>query len=136
MYRILLIGHGNTPAEMLRSAQMILGQQPEGVVTAISLPQDQDMENYQRQIEQWVISAEESGGGLILSDIAGGSPFITAAKVYREHPGQVDIITGLNLPMLLEAIGSAELGDLQQGREIAIREGAGGILAFSQQLGQ
>ncbi|MDU3398189.1 MAG: hypothetical protein E7F15_14335 [Clostridiales bacterium] len=73
---------------------------------------------------------------MVFTDIAGGSPFITSAKVYRKRAGTIkmDIITGMNLPMVVEAVSNRGSNDLDEARIRALRNGIEGIHAFSSKL--
>ncbi len=136
MYRALLLGHGEFAVELLRSVEMILGKQPVGEVGALPLPQGKDLALYQTEIETFVKAGNTTNGCLIFTDIAGGSPFITAAKVYRalHETVPLEIITGMNLPMLIETLTARTEANLAQGCKIAHKEGKDGIQVFSQRL--
>lgn len=136
MYRVLLLSHGNLAGELLRTVEMVIGKQPEKEVTAFSLYPEQDMNEYFRAIDRFVAESEACGGCMVFTDIAGGSPFITSAKVYRERAGSVkmDIITGMNLPMVIEAVSNRAVIDLEAARSGALRDGIAGIHAFSSKI--
>ncbi|MEM1484111.1 PTS sugar transporter subunit IIA [Oscillospiraceae bacterium PP1C4] len=135
MFQILVLSHGDFSRELVKSAELIVGEQHEGIIP-LCLPLNQDMEEYYREIEQHVLKSEGKGGTLILTDIMGGSTFITAAKIYRMLHSQipVEIVTGVNLPMLIEVLGCRESGSLEQGKQIALTEGVCGIQDFSARL--
>lgn len=136
MYQVLLLSHGNLARELLRTVEMVIGAQPEEEVQAVSLETGQDMEAYYQVIDRFVTESAGRGGCMIFTDIAGGSPFITSARVYREHsPGmKLEIITGMNLPMVIEAVSNRSTGDFEAVKANAVREGAGGIRAFSDSI--
>lgn len=136
MYQILLIGHGELAVELLRSAEMILGVQPEGAAAALVLRQGQNLAQYAQELERRVCRAKAAGGCLVLADVAGGSPFITAAQAYRKLADQcpMEIVTGMNLPMLIELLNIRETASLEQGKDTALQEGIQGIISFSAQL--
>lgn len=94
------------------------------------------MNEYFRAIDRFVAESEACGGCMVFTDIAGGSPFITSAKVYRERAGSVkmDIITGMNLPMVIEAVSNRAVIDLEAARSGALRDGIAGIHAFSSKI--
>lgn len=136
MYRVLLLSHGSLAHELLRTVVMVIGKQPEQEVMALALQPEEDMDEYYRAIDRFVTESGGLGGCMIFTDIAGGSPFITSAKVYRERAGAVkmDIITGMNLPMVIEAISNRGFNDLDAARSGAVRDGIGGIHAFSSRI--
>ena len=136
MYRVLLLSHGNLARELLRTVEMVIGAQPEEAVRAVSLETGQDMDEYYQVIDRFVAGSADRGGCMIFTDIAGGSPFITSARVYREHSPRMklEIITGMNLPMVIEAVSNRIYGDFEAVKEEAVREGVGGIRAFSDSM--
>ncbi len=136
MYRILLLGHGNLATELLKSAELIMGAQPAKSVYAIPLPLGKNMTEYKTEVDAFVSEAVKSGECLILADLAGGSPFITAAGIYRSYMEQenVDVITGVNLTMLIEALSAQEYSTLAEVKRIVLEEGCAGIQALSSTL--
>lgn len=136
MYQVLFLGHGSLPVELLQAAELILGEQPKRAVRAISLPPGHPMEAYQSAVKAFVADAADKGGALLFTDLAGGSPFITAAQVYREYAAvlPMEIITGMNLPMVIEVLSGREYSTVAQGVETALTEGGMGIRAFSKVL--
>lgn len=123
-YSVLLIGHGTFSQDLLKTAEMICGP-AEGVRT-INLPPEQDMEAYEAAIRQ-VMTDCGKAGLLILADLKGGTPFLTASRLMREYWQQpIELITGVNLPMLIHVLSSMELS-LGQIREEAAQIGTEGI---------
>ncbi len=136
MYQVLLLSHGNLARELLRTVEMVIGAQPEEAVRAVGLETGQDMNEYYQVIDRFVSESAERGGCMIFTDIAGGSPFITSARVYREHSSRMrlEIITGMNLPMVIEAVSNRVTGDFEAVKANVVQEGACGIRAFSDSI--
>ena len=65
-----------------------------------------------------------------------GSEMCIRDRVYRERAGSVkmDIITGMNLPMVIEAVSNRAVIDLEAARSGALRDGIAGIHAFSSKI--
>lgn len=136
MYRVLLLSHGELARELLRTVEMVIGVQPEQEVAALPLQPEQEMNEYYRAVDGFVKESGAWGGCMVFTDIAGGSPFITSAKVYRKRAGTIkmDIITGMNLPMVVEAVSNRGSNDLDEARIRVLRDGIEGIHAFSSKL--
>lgn len=101
--KILLVSHGKFTSYLLKSAEMILGDMSTESIEAVNFYSKDSMETLKNrvvgQIEKW--SNEEL---LILTDLQGGTPCNVSfllSKKYKFH-----LITGVNLPMLLEALMS------------------------------
>jgi PTS system mannose-specific IIA component len=110
---VVVVTHGQLATELVNSAEMIVGDLPHFV--AVSLGWHDDVEHQRdeigRAIERVRASAGEDAGVLVLSDMFGGTPANLAVTFVS--PG-VEVITGVNLPMLIKLArpGHEEL-DLQ-----------------------
>lgn len=123
-YNVLVIGHGTFSEDLVRTAEMICGP-AEGMQTLV-LPSDQDMEAYEAALRDAMERCGEEGL-LILADLKGGTPFLTASRVMREFwQKPIELITGVNLPMLIHVISSTEL-PLDAIRAEAVQIGTQGI---------
>ncbi|CAM3148917.1 PTS galactosamine/N-acetylgalactosamine transporter subunit IIA [Streptobacillus ratti] len=103
MIKILITGHGKIASGILSSVELIYGIAEE--LIAIDFTQDLTPEMLEEQIEKEIISAKD--GILILSDIAGGTPFKTASVLTLKHEN-VKVIGGMNLPMVLEVLSERD----------------------------
>ncbi|MEV4056027.1 PTS mannose transporter subunit IIAB [Amycolatopsis sp. NPDC049688] len=96
---IILAGHGRLPSGVGEAAEMILGPQSRLKVCELS-PRDSPEEFGRRVLEL----AHDAAGVLVLADLHGGSPF-NAVRALAAGPGRrIELVSGLNLPMLLEVL--------------------------------
>lgn len=100
MVGIVLVSHGKLSKEMLNSAEMIMGPQ-ENIIALTLEPNDNPMV-LSETIKESVRKVSSDEGTIILVDLMGGSPSNAAAYIAKEG---VPVITGMNLPILLELIG-------------------------------
>lgn len=132
MCNVLLLSHGNLAKELLTTAQMICGE-VEGI-DYVPLLSGTDLAHYEETILSKVQQASE--GILVLADIFGGTPFITASRIYNQNRDKMDIavVTGMNLPMVLEAMGS--LGDMSVAelKESVMKCAAEGIIDLDERV--
>jgi PTS system mannose-specific IIA component len=92
----LLVTHADLAAAMLRAAAQVYGSVDDvEVLSNEGLSREQLEESIERQIGTW------RSGGLVLIDFWGGSCHLCGAAAVRGH-GEVVIVTGINLPMLLD----------------------------------
>ena len=100
MIGLVVLTHGQMAAECLRSAEMIIG--PIAACRAISIDGSCSVDEATACLAQ---ALDEVGGDddgvLILTDMFGGTPTNIAADFLAS--GRVDILTGINLPMLIKA---------------------------------
>jgi PTS system mannose-specific IIA component len=116
---VVVVTHGQLATELVNSAEMIVGDLPHFTAVAIGWHEDVDLarEEIGRAIERVRTSAGQPGEGasgdvpvLVLSDMFGGTP--TNLAVTFVSPG-VEVITGVNLPMLLKLARPQPGMDLQ-----------------------
>ena len=93
----LILTHGGLARELLSAAQTISGRLSR--FEALSLDWNDGIEEAKAQISAAITRLDEGQGVLILTDMYGGTP-CNEATVFHQ-PGKVEILTGVNLPMVL-----------------------------------
>ena len=79
-----------------------------------------------------IISKYDANGTLFLVDLFGGSPYNAACRVVSETEN-TDVITGVNVPMLLEVLDAREeISDVSELVQVAKNSGINGIKIFSE----
>lgn len=114
MIGIMVVGHGAMAEELINSVAMIMGRVP--LLRAVGLRSDQGLDDLEREIEKGWRGLEEGGAEqvLILVDMFGGSCSNVAARMVSEkEANQAAVITGVNLPMVLEAAIDRDLHPLE-----------------------
>ena len=104
MVGIILASHGQFAAGIKQSGQMIFGEQEK--VEAVTFMPDEGPDDLHKHLEDAIAKFDPDDEVLFLIDLWGGSPFNQANSIYEEHKDKWAIVTGLNLPMLIEAYGS------------------------------
>jgi len=121
---VLLITHSPLAGDLLRIAGEILGTDPagvEGVEVVNDTPREDLIEECLRRLDR----LNEGDGVLILSDLFGSTPCNVANRL-QELRTNVQVLTGVNLPMLLRALNYATL-DLDAVTEKALQGGRDGV---------
>jgi mannose PTS system EIIA component len=139
MTQVVIVTHGSLAAGLLDAATMILG--PQSDVSTLTLQPEDDPAGLEARLRK--LLGDTPSGALILVDLFGATPANAAAALLRDH-GDVEIVSGVNLPMLVEVLAlrdtspAAELAGiaLAAGREGAKDVGAiiRGALAKSQEV--
>lgn len=132
MSRILLLSHGNLAREVWTTSRMVLGAVSN--VEYLTLPSGTDLTKYETDIRHKVEEAED--GILILTDIFGGTPFITASRIYAslEDKDQMEIVTGMNLAMVLQVFNFVESASVKELKRIAVAAGVEGIVDLKERV--
>lgn len=131
MVGIIVVSHGNMAAGMLEAARMIVGEM-EGTV-AVSLGEADAVENLMDRISDAINSVDTGDGVLILVDVFGASPFNASARLAMVRD-KIEVISGMNLPMLLEIAIQQSEGDLDALVHTALDTGPSSIRTLSQTL--
>jgi PTS system mannose-specific IIA component len=101
---LVIITHAHLGRELVQAAAFILGGQPQ--MTSVSVVTQDDPEGIRQEISQAIGQVDTGEGVLLLTDMFGGTPNNISATLLE--PGRVEVVTGVNLPMLLKAAGSRE----------------------------
>jgi PTS system mannose-specific IIA component len=98
---VVVVTHGQLATELVNSAEMIVGDLPHFIAVSLGWHDDVDhqREEIGRAIERVRASAGEDAGVLVLSDMFGGTPANLAVTFVSPT---VEVITGVNLPMLIK----------------------------------
>jgi PTS system mannose-specific IIA component len=122
MIPVLVLTHGNLASELLQAAQTI-DPSLTGQTAAMSLPWDVDSDEASRSLKKQLRELDQGEGTLVLTDMFGGTATNLALPFLE--PEKVEIVTGVNLPMLVK------LGSLQ-GRSLSRDELAAGLTVAGQ----
>lgn len=126
MVNIILASHGEFASGLLQSAQMIFGEQ-ENMQVVTFMPSE-GPDDLQLKLKNAVESFGADAEILFLVDLWGGSPFNQANIIHEQNSERTAIISGMNLPIVLEALGhrfgvdkAHAVAELLMGGETGIR---------------
>lgn len=97
MVGILVVSHGKLAKALISSVQMLVGKLKK--VKGISIWPKDDAGKIEELIEKGIEEVDDGDGVVILTDILGGTPTNLSLSVVEEK--RVEVVTGVNLPMLL-----------------------------------
>ena len=115
--------------DMLRTAEFILGQQSD--CSSISVDVAHEVSETVRRLTDAAQRLDKGAGVIILTDMFGGTPTNLALSLLATH--KVEVVTGVNLPMLLKVFTSRE-NELEELARIAGEAGAKGIVVAGSML--
>lgn len=132
MVGIILASHGDLAKGVLNSGEMIFGNQEN--IQAVSLLPSEGPEDIKRKMEEAIQTFENQDEVLFLVDLWGGTPFNQATALIEGHENWC-IVTGLNLPILVETFASRM--SMEKATEIAVhvlRTGREGVQILPKEL--
>lgn len=131
MLAILVGTHGHFAAELVKTCEMICGATQN--VKAVTLVPGESADDVVEKYEAALGEMDTSGGVLFLNDLFGGSPYNAACRLAVKNE-QYGIVTGVNLPMLVEMVSyqliHPEGGDIKEIMAKAIEAGQSGLKTF------
>lgn len=130
MIGILVITHGAFSKGIVQSMELICGKQDS--LTALTLNIEDDVEALAQAVQEQAARLDQGDGVLVLVDMLGGSPANVAARILRQP--KVACLTGLNLPMLLEAVSSRTCCTLAELASLCMESGQAGIIDLNARL--
>lgn len=98
MIGVLITTHGELGSELIKAAELIKGSM-KGILH-ISVDQTKGLEEIRKEISTAIKKLDQGRGVLILTDLFGGTPSNVSLSFMKE--GKVEVVTGVNLPMLLK----------------------------------
>lgn len=131
MIAIVIGTHGKFSEELLRTSEMIFGKQ-ENVATVTFEP-GEGTEELVAKYESTLKSLDTKDGVLFMVDLFGGSPFNAASRIAINNK-DMDILTGVNLPMLLETYGLRQVLEMKDIISMAKSAANEGIKSFKEGL--
>jgi PTS system mannose-specific IIA component len=111
MIGILVVTHANLGNSLIETTELILGESAKNIAF-ISINITESPESLRQKIKKGISKVKTDNGVLILTDMFGGTPSNLSYSFLEE--GQVEVISGVNLPILLRAIASREKMDMEK----------------------
>ena len=124
LVQIVVASHGELARALVNTAELIAGQQAD--IRYYSLMPGDDVRGFQNSLAEVVAQERPT---LILVDMAGGTPWNIALQVAAQNNEAVRIVSGVNLPMLLEVTFSRQGMTVDQLATLALQTGAQAVQA-------
>jgi PTS system mannose-specific IIA component len=130
MIGLLIVTHSDLGKEFLNAAEFIVGRLD--AAEAVSITQTADSEQIRKMIEEKVSVLDKGEGVLILTDMLGGTPSNISLSFLKEE--MVEVLTGVNLPMVIAIAQARAEMDLSRLAEMAQEAGKTSISLASKLL--
>ena len=123
MKGILIVCHGGLAAGLMDSVEMLMGKQQ--AYDFVSLQAGDQPDEFAKKVYQKIISLDTGEGVLVFVDVFGGTPF--HALVNQLDKLNAECVTGVNIPMLIEAFNNREEMASKELAHYCCEVGASGI---------
>jgi PTS system mannose-specific IIA component len=115
----IIVSHGRLGEELLNAVTIILGEAPN--IEAISIGWYDDVEESKKKITQSLKRVDQKSGVVIFTDMFGGTPSNLSFSFIKN--GLVEIITGVNLPMLIKFVSLQRSNNLREVAKKVVEQG-------------
>ena len=131
MIGVVVVTHGQLAAELVNAAETIVGDLPH--MRAVSIGWHEDVQDARQEIASAVESVAGTEGVLIVTDMFGGTP--ANLGITFLDTGKVEVVTGVNLPMLIKLAGVRGTSNLLDAARQVREHGRNAIWVASDLLG-
>ncbi len=132
MIGLVLVTHGRLAEEFVVAMEHVVGRQED--VATIAIGPEDDMEERRSDIARAIQAVDRGKGVILLTDLFGGTPSNLAISLMQ--PGKVEVIAGINLPMLIRLGGARKVMKVTDAVAAAREAGRKYITVASEVLGE
>ncbi|HCH57387.1 MAG TPA: PTS fructose transporter subunit IIA [Rhodospirillaceae bacterium] len=119
MIGLVIVTHGRLADEFVAALEHVVG--PQKMIETICIGPDDRMDNRRQDILDAVARADTGSGVIVLTDMFGGTPSNLAISILKE--AKIEVIAGVNLPLLVKLAGVRKTADLETAVEEAYAAG-------------
>ena len=128
MTGILVVTHANLGDALIEAAEFILNDKIENI-SSVSIDIKENADSLHRKIKQGIKQVNTEGGVIIFTDMFGGTPSNLSYSFLKE--GEVEVISGVNLPILLRALAVRDKMELVDAAATLVEQGKKSIALAS-----
>ncbi|MCH4892906.1 MULTISPECIES: PTS sugar transporter subunit IIA [unclassified Sphingomonas] len=132
MIGLVLVTHGRLAEEFVVAMEHVVGRQER--IVPISIGPEDDMEERRLDIARAIEAVDDQRGVIVLTDLFGGTPSNLAISLME--PGRIEVIAGINLPMLIRLGGARKTMKVAEAVAAAREAGRKYISVASEVLGE
>jgi PTS system mannose-specific IIA component len=129
MIGIIVISHGKFADELISAVDFVLSGKPAIKMVGMNLETDIDFDEFKKDIKRTIKKVDKGDGVLLVTDMFGGTPSNISLTFLEEN--KVEVISGVNLPMLIKLATLSEHTSLLDSVKIAEKAGKDNIIVAS-----
>ncbi len=111
MIGIVIVTHSELGEALIGTAEFIIGSRPEAI-ESVSIDLSENAEKLRKKIDRGIKNVMGEEGVIILTDMFGGTPSNLSYSFLEE--GHIEVLSGVNLPVLIQAVNRRTKMDLIQ----------------------
>ena len=129
MIGIIVISHGNFADELISAVNFVLSGKPAIKMVGMNLDTSIDFDAFKKELKRTIKKVDKGNGVLLVTDMFGGTPSNISLTFLEED--KVEVISGVNLPMLIKLATISEDTSLSDSVDIAEKAGRDNIIVAS-----
>ncbi len=132
MVGIVVVTHGELAKELISAVNFVLSSNPSVKMEGVCLDPDREFESFKQEIKSAIKKVKGNDGILLVTDMFGGTPSNISLTFLDEN--NIEVISGVNLPMLLKLATLSDKVTLMEAVKIAEAAGRDNIIVASKLL--
>ncbi|HSE83748.1 MAG TPA: PTS sugar transporter subunit IIA [Thermodesulfobacteriota bacterium] len=132
MVGVVVVTHGRLAEELISVVKFVMAGEPAIKMEGVSIDPNKEFEKFSQEIKKAIKKADEGDGVLVVTDMFGGTPS-NVSLTFLEGK-KLEVISGVNLPMLLKLATLSAKVTLDEAVEIAESAGRDNIIVASKLL--
>ena len=128
MIGVVIVTHGNLARDLVEVTEMIIGDCSRMI--PVPIQPEEGIGEIVKRVESAVKTADQGTGVLILTDLFGGTPSNVSLSFLQDN--KVEVLSGVNLPMIIKIATSCEVNDLRELTRLAKTAGKKNISLASE----
>lgn len=132
MVGIVLVTHGELAKELIAAVNFVLSSEPSVKISGVSLDPEREFDSFKQDIKNAIKKVKSKDGILLVTDMFGGTPSNISLTFLEDN--KVEVISGVNLPMLLKLATLPDKVTLNEAVKIAESAGRDNIIVASKLL--
>ena len=132
MVGIVVVTHGALAKELIYAVNFVLSSKPSVKISGVCLDPDREFESFKQDIKNAIKKVKGKDGILLVTDMFGGTPSNISLTFLEEN--KVEVISGVNLPMLLKLATLSNKVTLDEAVKMAESAGRDNIIVASKLL--
>ena len=132
MVGVVVITHGKLAEELISAVKFVVADKSALKMEGVSLDPREEFETFSQKIKNTIKRIDDGDGVLLVTDMFGGTPSNVSLTFLEDN--KVEVISGVNLPMLLKLATLSSKLTLEEAVKIAESAGRDNIIVASKLL--